>query len=677
MGASKNFPPLRTTVAAVFPTKEAGSRLSSIIGIVDDSASSIATPSRHFIIGTAGHIDYGKTSLVRALTGTDPDRLPEEKRRGMTIELGFAAITIGDTQFGVVDVPGHERFVRTMVAGATGIDIAILVVAADDSVMPQTIEHVEILNLLGVQRGVVALTKIDMVDGSMIELVSEELRELLAPTSLSAAPICPVSSTTGQGLEQLKQTILDRSREIPAAQPLPPFRMAVDRAFVVQGRGTVVTGSVLRGTVSGGDTLEIWPGGKTCRVRDLQSHGLASHQLTRGQRAALNLSGVDRDEVPRGVELATPGYLRPAKLLDVRLRSLQTGGRVIRSASKVRLEMGTREVPVRVILHSEPQLGPGQSAFAQLRSGQLLTATYGQRFVLRDESSLRTLGGGVVLRPVGIRKRRFEQADFDSLARLESGTPPHRVSEVLRASGFTHPSDLQLCAQAGVELQEIPAVLDQLRKEGHWAAVPGTQVFVVPQTIDDLAGRTAAWLERHHRTHPELPGRPLEAVLGWLERVTKNRTLARPLFDHLLTKKIIKQFGKFVCLPAFAPAISAADEKTLAAMIEQIRAGRFQPPTPAEFAQKNAIDRKRLQRLVTLAVAQGELVPIDGDVHLHAETESGLRSTVRQLIEAQGGVTVAQIREALQSSRKFVVPFVEYLDKVGFTKRAGDLRTLA
>ena len=632
--------------------------------------------TRHVILGTAGHIDHGKTSLVRALTDTDTDRLPEERRRGMTIELGFAAMTIGDTQFGVVDVPGHERFIRTMVAGATGIDIAVLVVAADDSVMPQTIEHVEILSLLGIQRTVVALTKIDMVDDSMIELVSEELTEFLAGTALAGAPICPVSSTTGVGVDQLKETILRVSRGILDIQPAPPFRMAVDRAFVVQGRGTVVTGSVLRGSVSSGDTLEVWPGAKTCRVRDLQSHGEANSQLARGQRAALNLSGVDREEVERGVELATPGYLQPSKILDVRVRCVASGERTLKSSSRVRLELGTRDIPVRVILHKGVQLNQGESAFAQLRSGHPLTATYGQRFILRDESATRTLGGGVVLRPLGIRKRRSEQADLDSLDRLETGDEAMRVREVLRTAAFTQPSDLQICAQAGVEIERIPELLQQLRSQSMRVPVPGTNVLVVPDTLSDLATRITSWLERHHLAHPESPGRPIDSVTGWLERVTRNRSLARPLLDHFQKRKMIKLVGRFVCLPAFAPNLSAADEKILATMVAQILAGRFQPPTPTEFAEANAIDRKRMQRLLTLAVAQGELISIDGTIYLHADCDLEMRRIVGALICEHRGATVAQIREALQSSRKYVVPFVEYLDRTGFTRRAGDLRVL-
>jgi selenocysteine-specific elongation factor len=628
------------------------------------------------------------------LTGTDTDRLPEERRRGMTIELGFAALTIGDTQFGVVDVPGHEKFVRTMVAGATGIDIALLVVAADDSVMPQTVEHVEILNLLGVSRAVVAVTKIDMVDSSMVELVSEEVRELLADTPLAGAAIRPVSSVTGAGVAELKDALLETSKR-PNVQTSKhpnldfltfgfldfstrlPFRLAVDRVFTVQGRGTVVTGSVLRGKVSSGDTLEVWPPGATCRVRDLQAHGLPRELLARGQRAAINISGVDRDEIQRGAELATPGYLQPSRIVDVRLRCLATLPRPLKSTTSARLEIGTTELPVRVVLYERDALRPGESAYAQIRAGEPITAVHGQRFILRDESAMRTIGGGVVLRPVTRRKRGDATKEIDALSRLESLSPIDRVEEVLRAAGFATPTDLQVCARAGLELDDLPGIYEQLKAQSRWVAVPGTNVLAVPAAIDDLCARLTTWLERHHRAHPELPGRPIDAVLGWLERITAGRSLARPLLDCFVRERKVKLLGRFACAPAFAPALSPADEKILTGMIREIRAGRFQPPSPTEVTVAAGVDRKRIERLVTLAVALGELVRVDGSIHLHADCERELRETVADLIGKVGGVTVAQIREALQSSRKFVVPFVEYLDRIGFTKRSGDVRVLA
>lgn len=630
---------------------------------------------RHYILGTAGHIDHGKTSLVRAMTGIDTDRLPEERRRGMTIELGFAELTVGEAQFGIVDVPGHERFVRTMVAGATGMDLALIVVAADDSVMPQTIEHIEVLHLLNVRRAVVAVTKIDIVDSEMVELVVEEVRELLAGTPLEDSPICPVSSVTGDGVEEVKRAILAQTTGIETASAQNPFRMSVDRVFTVQGRGTVVTGSALRGRVAAGEALEVWPAGQTCRVRDLQAHGVQYDALGRGQRAAINISGIDRDRVTRGSQLATPGYLRPWRVMDVRLHCLLSYGRALKSTTIVRLGIGTTEVPVRVVFLDQRALEPGGVAYAQLRSGQPVTATYGERFIIRDESATRTIGGGVVLRPHARRKRRDREAAIKTLERLDTGGAAERVEEVLHDAGFVKPTDLQLCAQSGVELADIPDVYQRLVAEHRWVPIPGSDVHVVPAALDDLARRLTGWLGRYHEKFPEAPGRNVDTVHGWLERMT-GKSLARPLFDRFTKQKVFKLFGQFACLPEFAPELSAADEKLLAAMLKQIRAGRFQPPLLEDLRLAPKPDRKRLERLATLATAMGELVKIDSKLYLHVELERELRERVAGLIGEQGGVTVSEVREAVESSRKYVVPFLEYLDRVGFTKRVEDRRVL-
>ncbi len=630
---------------------------------------------RHFILGTAGHIDHGKTSLVRALTGTNTDRLPEERRRGMTIELGFAELVIGNARFGIVDVPGHERFVRTMVAGATGIDLALLVVAANDSVMPQTIEHVEILHFLGISRAIVAITKIDMVEPDMVELVEDEVRELLASTPMRDAVLCPVSSVTGVGIDELTGAIVSACESITTAPAQCPFRMSVDRIFTVQGRGTVATGSVLRGTVREGDSLEVWPGGRVCRVRGLQTHGSSFAALVRGQRAAINISGIDKAHVQRGCELATPGYLQPSRMVDVQLSLSASESKSFKSTSVVRLEIGTHERPVRVVLFGAATLAPGESAFAQLRTGEPVTTTIDQRFIIRDENATRTLGGGVILRPLAQRRRLDLATEIERLSRLESGDDSGRLEEVLRLARFHRPTDLQLCARAGTELANIPAMLDHLRAEKRWTPIPGTDVSVVPAAIDDLLRRLSAWMERFHHQHPDLPGRPVDAVLGYLERMTA-KALARPIFDLFIKKKRLKCLGRFACLPAFAPSLSAADEKLLASMIAELRTAGFQPPALANLSVAGQADRKRLDRLATLAVALGELVLIEGRTYLHVEVEKKLRAAVAELIAQDGGAGVAQVREALGSTRKFVVPFLEYLDRVGFTRRTGDERVL-
>jgi selenocysteine-specific elongation factor len=653
----------------------------------------INADTRHYILGTAGHIDHGKSSLVKALTGVDPDRLPEERRRGMTIELGFAELAIGSARFGIVDVPGHERFVRTMVAGASGIDVAMLVVAADDSVMPQTIEHVEILKLLGVRRGVVALTKTDLVDNDMVGFVREEIVALLAGSALERAEIVPVSAMTGHGLDELKQAILRAAQRAPLSPTDGPFRMAVDRVFAVQGRGTVVTGSALRGSIGVGDSLEAWPAGESCRVRDLQTYGTHRDRLHRGQRCAINLIGIDREKLERGAELATPHYLQPSRLIDVRLTCLASAHRPLKSTGVVRLEIGTAETLARVVLLDRKNLEPGASAYAQLRSSTPITSTYGQCFILRDENATRTIGGGVVLRPSARRRHRNPDIEVLGLQRLETGDAADRVEEVLRQAGFNQPADLRLAALAGVEPAEVPDILAELKRSKRWVPLPETDMHVVPAVIDELAHRLTGWLERHHVKNPDRPGRIADAVTGWLERMA-GKTAARPLFDELLRRRVFKRLGQYVCLPAFAPKLSAADEKLLDAMIREIRDERFQPPTLDDLsiaASQNQsgnqnrdrhgagtkADQKRLEKLATLAVALGDLVHIEGKIYLHTETEQLLREIVQKLIRDSGGVTVSQAREALDSSRKYTVPFLEYLDRIGCTRRQGDVRYLA
>ena len=631
---------------------------------------------KHLVAGTAGHIDHGKTVLVKALTGIDTDRLPEEKRRGISIALGYAWLDLPDgTRVGLVDVPGHERFVRTMVAGATGIDLALLVVAADDSVMPQTREHVEILDLLGVSRCVVAVTKCDLVDGEMADLVAEEVAELLEGTTLANGPIVRVSSTTGAGLEELRHALQTTAADVVARRRQGPFRLAVDRVFTIQGRGTVVTGSVFQGEVAAGDALELWPAGRTCRVRGLQTHGRSSEDVHAGQRAAINLIGVDRDEIERGCELATPGYLRPTSILDVQIRCLASAPRPIRSRSRVRLCLGTREALARVVTPDGAPLQPGDRSYLQLRLSAPVTAVFGQRFIVRDETASRTLGGGTVVRCSPVRRRIRGAQAVEQLERLQTGDPADRVEEVLRFAGFGSLSHLHIAAEAGILPEDAPAVLEDLGKRKRRVAVEPGGPQVVASALEAIVQRAARWLERAHQLQPDEPGVRLDAFVGYLDRKSK-RGLGRALLDRMVRARLIKVQSRYVAHAAYAPALSQQDERILAAMLGEYEAADLQPPAPDGLLIARTANPQRIDKLIKIAVSTRQLIEVGGKLYLHPAAEERLRQVVREVIHEGADASVSAIRERLQSTRKYVVPYMEYLDRIGFTRRVGDQRVL-
>src|SRR5438876_9215120 len=426
---------------------------------------------RDLILGTAGHIDHGKTSLVKALTGIDCDRLPEEKARGITIDIGFATLDLGDFRLGIVDVPGHERFIKNMLAGATGIDLALLVVAADDSVMPQTREHLEILRLLGLRHGVIALTKSDLADETTREVVELEIRDLVQGSFLENAPIVRTSAQSGEGIADLKAAIAAACRQVETRTAKEWFRMAIDRSFIVQGHGTVVTGSVTAGSVRVGDELEWLPRGERVRVRSLQNHDQPVEEVHRGQRAAINLAGVHHEFVVRGQEVATPGYLVPARVLTVRLHCLADVKRPIKHRAPVRFHVGTSEIMGTVSLLDCDTVEPGQWALAQVFLEEPATATWGQPFVIRGPSATQTLGGGQVLQPTAKKVRRRHLEILERIERLWTGDAEQRVLTVAWFGGFGGFTLADLVRGANLGPQEAESIIARLKERGDLAEI--------------------------------------------------------------------------------------------------------------------------------------------------------------------------------------------------------------
>jgi selenocysteine-specific elongation factor len=638
------------------------------------------------ILGTAGHIDHGKTSLVKALTGVDTDRLPEEKRRGITIELGFAELVLDDGQgggfrLGIVDVPGHERFVRNMLAGATGMDLAMLVVAADDSVKQQTREHLDILRMLNLEAGVIALTKCDLPDASWIELVEEEVRELVRGTFLAEAPIVRCSSVTGEGLDALRRELLAAAQRVAASvqqrRVAGPFRMAIDRTFTIAGHGTVVTGSVASGQARAGDELVIEPGGIAARIRGVQQHDRTVEEIHRGQRAAINLAGIHHETIARGHELASPGYLIPSRRITVRLTALADLPRPLKSRSRARLHVGTAEVMASVVLLDQDELKPGESALAQLLLRQSVVATWNQPFVLRSESPVMTIGGGRVLDPHAERIRRDERSRLDALQRLEDGDATVRAAAALYLFGLRPWKPTDLVRMAGVD--DAESVIARLRERGELVEIrisATRTMWLARQTLLDLAERvetTLAKLHQHFPLNTMIDRSRLLNRFAYLD----NPPLVEAVLERMVREKKLRVSERGVALAGHGPQLSANEQKLVDEIVERFRAAGFQPPTVPELQKSVTKNQAVVPKLVELAAAEGHLIAVSGEFYLHREMESRLRESLGVELAGGKGLTMSEIRERLETTRKYAVPICEYLDRVGFTRREGDLRFLA
>ncbi len=631
------------------------------------------------ILGTAGHIDHGKSSLIRALTGVDPDRLPEEKRRGITIELGFAELLLDDFRLGIVDVPGHERFVRNMLAGATGMDIALLVVAADDSVKPQTLEHLEILRLLDLDAGVIALTKSDLVDPGWADLVEEEVRALVEDTFLAQSPIVRTSTATGAGLDELKTHLLEAARRVAASGRMArrhgPFRMAIDRTFSIAGHGTVVTGSVSSGRVAVGEELVIEPGTVKARVRGIQNHDRAVEEIQRGQRAAINLGGVHHDQIRRGQELCAAGHLVPSKLLTAELTLLDSAPRPLKTRSRIRVHVGTAELLTSVRLLDKEQLLPGETGFGQLYLSEPAVTVWGQPLVIRTESPVLTVGGGRVVDPTAERIRRPTAETLQMLTQAKSPDLAARASAALYLSGLRDWKPEDLARTAGIE--DVEAAAETLRAREDLCEIrvsPTRNLHVHRRVLQQLCDRIAVVLDQLHDEFP------LRTVFARGVVANRFRYLDDAILQACLKQMAADQRLKFgptgVALVGRGPKLSQNEQKLLNELVETFRQAGLQAPTLKECQQQTTRNQAAVEQLLALAAANGDLVELTGELYLHAEAERDARETLRDPLANPTGLTLSEIREILKTTRKYAVPLCEHFDRVGFTKRQGDVRVL-
>lgn len=634
---------------------------------------------RDLILGTAGHIDHGKTSLVKALTGIDCDRLPEEKRRGITIDIGFASLDLGDFHLGIVDVPGHERFIRNMLAGATGIDLALLVIAAKESVMPQTREHLEILRLLGLRHGLIALTLCDLVDEATLDVVEMEVRDLVQGTFLEGAPILRTSAVTGAGVAELRAALADVCQRIEQRSEGEWFRLAIDRSFVVQGHGTVVTGSVTSGTVRVGDELEWQPCGERVRVRGLQNHDHAVEQLHRGQRAAINLAGVRREDVIRGQELATPGYLVPSRVLSVRVHALGDVKHPIRHRTPLRFHIGTAEVMGTLSLLDADAVGPGQWALGQVFLEEPVTAVWGQPFVLRDSSAMHTLGGGQVLQPVAKKIRRRHLEMLEKIETLWSAGGEQRAEATAWFAGFGGVGVADLVRGAGLSPDEAERVVAALRDRGVLVDVAlghGRTVLLHAELLRDLDTRILTVLERLHEQFPLMASHDRSRVQSQLDYVGDDALVQAAVEGLLRDGRLVGDLRR-LAKADFKPKLSSNQRRLKEKIIAAYRDGGFQPPEPSSFIPQAGGNAASLGDLFEVCVAEGQLVAVGDHLYLHAEAEAEMQRRVAERLVAGSALTVAEIRDLLGTTRKYAVPLCEHLDRIGLTRREGDLRVRA
>jgi selenocysteine-specific elongation factor len=625
------------------------------------------------VVGTAGHIDHGKTALVRRLTGVDTDRLPEEKKRGISIDLGFAPlVTPAGVRVGIVDVPGHERFVKNMLAGVGGVDLVLMVIAADEGVMPQTREHFSIVRLLAVERGVIALTKRDLVDDDWLALVTRDVRALVAGSFLEQAPIVPFSAVTGAGTAELLAALDAQLSATGTRGAGDPMRLPVDRVFTVEGFGTVVTGTLWRGAVRTGDVLELLPRGAHVRVRRVQVHGETVEEAFAGQRTALALHGVERDHVSRGDWLVATASLRPSRVLDVRFELLDDYPRVWKPDTRVRFHLGASEIIGRLLVlgpSAASGLRAGESALAQLRLEQPTVAARGDRFVIRSYSPSRTVGGGAVIEPVAERRRRSDVAGLDSLEVHESGSLESRVLEKLTGWAKT-PSTEQLATEVGDSVAAVLAALESLVRRGS-AVAPAPGKWLSDSRWGDAREQVLHAVREYAEKNPARYG----VMKGELKAGLKS-SLDAGLFDlafaALIADRELEQTGERVRpggMPWEPPAAAVAALEKLEGMLE---ADGFQVP-------ENATWQKTLGAGATDASGLGfflsRLVRVNAELTYTSRQMSKLQSLVAGWFDGgHASLTVADFRGITGASRKYSVPLLEHGDRVGWTVRVGDER---
>ena len=630
----------------------------------------------HVIIGTAGHVDHGKTLLIKALTGIETDRLQEEKKRGITIELGFAHLDWEDgTQAGIVDVPGHEKFIKNMLAGAGGIDLAMLIVAADDGFMPQTLEHLDILTLLGIKDGCLVITKSDVVDPEWLDMMKEEIVERLEGTFLEGKPIYAVSAYTGQGIPELKEALRGMVQRASVKNMRVPFRLPVDRVFSVDGFGTVVTGTLIEGSMHEGDLAELIPGGAATRIRNLQVHGKDVDTAYAGQRVAVNLASLKKTDIKRGDAVAKPGSVRTSRMLDVRLQNLRGSNRVIQNDSQVHLYHTSQVQLAKVVLLDRDALHPGESCYAQLRMAEPISTKTGDRFVIRFYSPLETIGGGVILDDSPARHKRFQEPVLEALKIKESGSGGDRVIQVLTEFGTELPDAAKLAAKLRLDEEDVAKAVQELCARGR-AVEPLEGRYASAAVMDRTWDTCREILSGYHKQNPLHAGMKEAEVR---QKCFKNldQTTADALLRALRQEGKLRRVSERYALSDFEIKFTKRQNNIKQKLLQTYKNADLESPATddvlAAFPQNEKTDAKQvLESLVT----GGELVMLTPQICWYKDVYTRVCDVVKAHFADHETITLGELRDLINSSRKYTLAVLEYYDKNRITKKDGDLRYL-
>jgi len=631
---------------------------------------------KHVILGTAGHIDHGKTSLVKALTGVDTDRLKEEKERGITIELGFTFLDLpSGIRLGIIDVPGHEKFVKHMVAGVWGIDLVALVIAADEGVMPQTREHLDICRLLRVKTGLVVLTKIDLLDRELLELVEEEVTGIVEDTFLKDAPILPVSSVTGEGIPQLLSALDLLSQEIRERSSGGLFRLPIDRVFTMKGFGTVVTGTMISGSLSLGETIQVLPSGLEGKVRSLQVYGRSVEKTVAGERAAVNLQGVETSAIERGDVLVRPNTLSPSRLIDAYLEYLPDAPRSLKHRTKQRFHVGTTLTNASIFLLDRDELAPGETGFVQLRLESPVVALPQDRFVIRGSSAIQTIGGGVILDGHPDKHKRFSASVVADLSLLKDGTREQALRQHIDHSGVGGVNLEELLNRVEMSSSDVQSIIRQMAGRGDLLVIDSEKLKVIASgSYQMLRGRALAQLGEFHQRFPMKSGLSKEELRTKLPPEIDVKLFQILISELIQSKEVVLEKDK---LRLSGHHISSVDLKGLAKRVEAaVLKGGLQPPSPKELSEEWSETEGEVRAIFEHLVHEGVLVRIKNEMYFHRIPFENLREKLVTHLKKHQEITTPQFKEMAQASRKYVIPLIEYFDQTKLTLRLGEKRVL-